>query len=50
VTNALSSHALPVDPKGVYFVLTAPYVAETSGFLTLVLRLAHLQYLRQYAH
>jgi len=34
VTNALSSHALPVDPKGVYFVLTAPYVAETSGFLT----------------
>jgi hypothetical protein len=34
VNNALSSKALPVDPNGVYFVLTAPYVAETSGFLT----------------
>jgi hypothetical protein len=32
VTNALKT--LPVDPNGVYFVLTAPYVAETSGFLT----------------
>ena len=34
VNNALASKALPVDPNGVYFVLTAPYVAETSGFLT----------------
>jgi hypothetical protein len=34
VTNALSSHALPTDPNGVYFVLTAPYVGETSGFLS----------------
>lgn len=32
VTNALKT--LPADPNGVYFVLTAPYVAETSGFLT----------------
>ncbi len=34
VNNSLSSGALPADPNGVYFVLTAPYVAETSGFLT----------------
>ena len=34
VTNALSAGTLPTDPNGVYFVLTAPYVAETSGFLT----------------
>jgi hypothetical protein len=34
VSNALTSKTLPVDPNGVYFVLTAPYVAETSGFLT----------------
>ena len=34
VTNALSGGTLPVDPNGVYFVLTAPYVAETTGFLT----------------
>jgi len=34
VTNALNAHTLPVDPNGVYFVLTAPYVAETSGFLS----------------
>lgn len=34
VYNALHSGALPVDPNGVYFVLTAPHVAETSGFLT----------------
>jgi hypothetical protein len=34
VTNALSGGKLPVDPKGVYFVLTAPHVAETSGFLS----------------
>ncbi len=34
VTNAFKSGKLPVDPNGVYFVLTAPYVAETSGFLT----------------
>jgi hypothetical protein len=34
VNNALVSGKLPVDANGVYFVLTAPYVAETSGFLT----------------
>ena len=34
VSNALTSGALPVDANGVYFVLTAPGVAETSGFLT----------------
>lgn len=33
-TNAISSGALPLDNRGVYFVLTAPGVAETSGFLT----------------
>jgi hypothetical protein len=32
VSNSLKT--LPVDPNGVYFVLTAPYVGETSGFLT----------------
>jgi len=32
VSNALKT--LPVEPNGVYFVLTAPYVAETSGFLS----------------
>ena len=34
VNNALAARKLPVDANGVYFVLTAPYVAETSGFLT----------------
>lgn len=34
VSNALSSNRLPLDPDGVYFVLTAPFVNETSGFLT----------------
>jgi hypothetical protein len=35
VSNALGSGKLgPTDPNGVYFVLTAPGVAETSGFLT----------------
>jgi hypothetical protein len=34
VTNSFSGGKLPVDPNGVYFVLTAPYVAETTGFLT----------------
>ena len=34
VNQQLASKALPVDPKGVYFVLTAPNVAETSGFLS----------------
>lgn len=34
VSNALSSNKLPVDANGVYFVLTAPFVGETSGFLT----------------
>jgi Phosphate-induced protein 1 conserved region len=34
VKNSLSSGNLPLDANGVYFVLTAPGVAETSGFLT----------------
>jgi len=34
VTNAIGSGKLPLDGNGVYFVLTAPGVAETSGFLT----------------
>ena len=34
VSSALSSRRLPTDSNGVYFVLTAPGVAETSGFLT----------------
>ncbi len=34
VSNALNSGALPPDPNGVYMVLTAPGVKETSGFLT----------------
>jgi hypothetical protein len=34
VLSALSSGRLPTDTNGVYFVLTAPGVAETSGFLT----------------
>jgi Phosphate-induced protein 1 conserved region len=34
VSKALSSGALPADSNGVYFVLTAPGVTETSGFLT----------------
>src|SRR5689334_5414116 len=33
VSNAISN-GLGADPNGVYFVLTAPYVAETSGFLS----------------
>jgi hypothetical protein len=33
-TNAIASGKLPLDANGVYFVLTAPGVAETSGFLT----------------
>jgi hypothetical protein len=32
VTNAINSGALPKDSHGVYFVLTAPDVKETSGF------------------
>ena len=34
VTSAISSGRLPLDANGIYFVLTAPGVAETSGFLT----------------
>jgi hypothetical protein len=35
VTSAFTGNSpLPVDPNGVYFVLTAPGVAETSGFLS----------------
>jgi len=34
VRNALGSGKLPTDSNGVYFVLTAPGVKETSGFLT----------------
>ena len=32
VSNAIKTFG--ADPNGVYFVLTAPYVAETSGFLS----------------
>ncbi len=34
VSNAISSHALPKDTNGVYFVLTSSDVNETSGFCT----------------
>ena len=34
VSNALHAGSLPTDANGVYFVLTAPGVTETSGFLT----------------
>ena len=34
VSKALSTGSLPTDTNGVYFVLTAPGIAETSGFLT----------------
>ncbi len=34
VSNALRSGTLPTDSNGLYFVLTAPGVQETSGFLT----------------
>jgi hypothetical protein len=34
VSNAISSHALPMDTNGVYFVLTSADVNETSGFCT----------------
>ena len=34
VSSAISGNRLPLDPDGVYFVLTAPFVNETSGFLT----------------
>jgi Phosphate-induced protein 1 conserved region len=34
VSNAISSGALPKDTNGVYFVLTASDVNETSGFCT----------------
>jgi hypothetical protein len=35
VSSAISSRALPADANGLYFVLTASDVAETSGFCTL---------------
>lgn len=34
VSNSLTTGALPTDANGVYLVLTAPGVNETSGFLT----------------
>ena len=34
VSDALNSKALPTDSNGVYFVLTAPGVGESSGFLS----------------
>ena len=34
VSNALTSKQVPVDTNGLYMVLTAPGVKETSGFLT----------------
>ncbi len=34
VQAAINGHSLPLDPNGIYFVLTAPGVGESSGFLT----------------
>jgi hypothetical protein len=34
VQAAIGNNSLPLDVNGVYFVLTAPGVAETSGFLS----------------
>jgi hypothetical protein len=34
VFNAIKNGSVPKDPHGVYFVLTAPGVKETSGFCT----------------
>ena len=34
VQTAIGNNNLPLDANGVYFVLTAPGVAETSGFLS----------------
>jgi hypothetical protein len=34
VQAAISNHSLPLDANGVYFVLTAPGVGESSGFLS----------------
>jgi hypothetical protein len=34
VSTAIAGGSLPVDANGVYFVLTSPDVAETSGFCT----------------
>jgi hypothetical protein len=34
VANAITSHALPLDSNGVYFVLTSADVNESSGFCT----------------
>jgi len=34
VSRALSTGGLPTDSNGLYFVLTAPGINETSGFLT----------------
>jgi hypothetical protein len=35
VTHAVLSGALPLDPNGIYFVLTSADVVETSGFCSL---------------
>ena len=32
VSTAITSHALPLDANGIYFVLTSPDVTATSGF------------------
>jgi hypothetical protein len=34
VKNAINTKNIPLDPNGVYFVLTSPDVKETSGFCT----------------
>jgi hypothetical protein len=34
VGDAITSGRLPSDPNGIYFVLTAPGITESSGFLT----------------
>ncbi len=34
VAQAINSHQYPLDPNGIYFVLTSSSVTETSGFCT----------------
>ena len=34
IQNPVTSHKLPADPNGVYFLISSPDVVETSGFCT----------------
>jgi hypothetical protein len=34
IKNAVAANKVPLDPNGIYFVLTSPDVKETSGFCT----------------